>query len=538
MAKKKKYTPPAPRILRTGGKKLPKAFPKTASVLPGGATSGSGATNSISQSPLFYDYRYSTPDKFYFPKERAIANSVFRDMYRRDPTIAIGTDVYAELPWSNFEIDGIEDTTVRNLYEDMFTDLNLVPKFPTFTRDFLVTGEFIPHNIFNSNKGYWERVISHNPDYIEVQGLGLVADQPLLWMHPTPEILNLINSPDPRVQRFVRALPSSLVNAFRSGQKILLDNLNTGYFPRQSTSDKVRGESFYTRLFRSTMYEDFTVNASLAVSQRNAAPVRLIKLGDPSPNGWMPTDEDVDAFMEQLSMAEVDPLAAIVTHPFVSIDYIGVADKAMLISREWEFIERVKLLAMGMAKSFLVGETSFAAAVAGLQTLIDRLNSFREAWEYGWLIEKICKPIAEMHDFYERPQSQLEHRIRIDKPEERKLIVPKIRWAKNLESTQDTALLGVWRDLKERGILSDRTYAVGAGVDLETERRNKKEEEAYAEAQANPEPDFYTKTTSKKASKVNPYITQRKQAELQANVESVLKTSKRPSKKDNFLLSA
>jgi hypothetical protein len=456
------------------------AFKKHAQTGVGGGMGGAGSAadggvQSVAQSPLYYDYRWSTPDKYYFPKNRVVANSIWREIYKRDAAIGIATDMYAELPWSDFDIVGIEDSSIKKFYEDMFNEINVVSHLMDFTRDFLVQGELVLHALFNSSKGYWERIIPHNPDYIRAEGVGLAMEQPLLWLRPTPEIKRLINSPDPRIRKLQQVLPKELINAVRMNREIPLDSLNTTFIPRLNSSTDIRGTSIYTRLYRTVMYEDFVVNASLAIAQRHAAPLRIFKLGDPA-TGWLPDEDDEAAFAEMLSMAEADPLAAIVMHHNVSVELVGVTDRVLLISREWDFIERIKLLAMGVAKSFLVGETSFAAALAGLQTLLERLASLRMKFERDWIIKKLCKPLAEMHGFYKRPQSELEHRIRVKTPDEMDLILPTLKWQKGLEPTQDTAILGIWRDLKERGMLSDRTYASGAGVDLDVERRNQEAE--------------------------------------------------------------
>lgn len=459
---------------------------RTGTSLSSGASTGSmgmgggNAASSMAQSPLFYDYRWSTPDKFYFPRNRVVANSIWREMYKRDPAIATATDMYAELPWSEFDMTGLDDPGIRRVYEDMFNALNLVPKFTHFTRDYLITGELILHNIFNNSRGIWERTISHNPDYVDVVGMGMAVEQPLLWLRPTPEIQRLLVDEDPRVRKLRNALPRDLLNSFRQKRKVPLDPLNTTYIPRINLSSDIRGWSLYTRLYRVVMYEDFIVNASLAVAQRNAAPLRIFKLGDPN-SGWLPDAEDEAAFAEMLSIAESDPLAAIVMHQHISAELVGVSDRVLLISREWDFIERVKLLGLGVSKSFLVGEASFAAAVAGLQTLLERLATLRNKFEKDWMIKKICEPIAQIHEFYKRPESELAHRLRIKKPEDMDLIVPKIKWRKTLEPTQDVAILNVWRDMKERGLVSDRTYSSGAGLDLDAERKNLIEEKKYKE---------------------------------------------------------
>lgn len=444
-----------------------------------GGMSG-GPSTSMMQSPLYYDYSYSSPDKYYFPRNRVVANRVWREIYKRDAAVSIATDMYSDLPWSKFDLTGLEDDSVRKLYEDMFNSLNVVPKLQLFTREFLITGELILHLVFNSIKGYWERVISHDPDYIRVEGVGLALEQPLLWLRPTPEIKRLVTSADPRVRKLQNVLPKELLMAFRMNKEVPLDPLNTTFIPRLNFSRDIRGMSLYSRLFRIVMYEDFVVNASLAIAQRHAAPLRIFKLGDPQ-TGWLPSEDDETAFMEMLSAAESDPLAALVMHHNVSCELVGVQDKVLLISKEWEFIERVKLLALGVSKAFLVGETSFAASVAGLQTLLERLSTLRNKIENEWLIKKTMRPVAEMNELYKRPESELAHRLRIKTPDQMELLIPKIKWHKNLDPTQDVAILNIWRDLKERGLISERTYSAGAGIDIDAERKNIAEEKKYKE---------------------------------------------------------
>jgi len=475
-----KPTVAGPNIIRTKSHGIMK---RRAATMSGGSVGGfssaqTGAIQSVAQSPLYYDYRYSTPDKYYFPRNRVVANSIWRSIYLRDPAIATATDMYAELPWSEFDLVGIDDASIKRRYEDMFNDLNLVPKLQPFTRDYFITGELILHAIFNGTKGYWDRVIPHDPDYIKVDGVPLVAEQPLLSLLPTPEIKRLLAATDPRMRKLQAIIPREIRNAFRMGREVPLDALNTTFLPRLNSSTEIRGTSLYTRLFRIVMYEDFIVNASLAVAQRNAVPLRIFKLGDPT-TGWLPDEDDEAAFSEMLSIAESDPLAAIVMHHNVSVELVGVSDRMLLISKEWDFIERVKLLALGVAKSFLVGETSFAAAIAGLQTLLERLSALRNKFEKQWMVDKLCKPVGEMNDFYKIPQAHLDHRIRIKDKDKQELIIPKVKWRKSLDPTQDPAILGVWRDLKAQGMLSERSYSSGAGVDLDVERRNQIEEAKY-----------------------------------------------------------
>lgn len=453
--------------------------------LSGTSAGNMGNTSAVTQSPLFYDYRWSTPDKYYFPRNRVTANSIWRMIYERDGPASIATDMYSEIPWSEFDLIGIEDKKVREIYEEMFSELDLVSKFEIFTRGYLVLGELILHTIFNSSKGIWERVISHNPDFVKVDAMGLAADQPLLSLIPTPEHRRLVHSADPRVRKLQSLLPKEVLQAIRANMPINLDPLNTTYMARRSMPDSSRGTSLYTRIFSIVMYEDFVRNGSMAVAQRNAVPLRIFKLGTTL---HPPTEEQEQGFIDMLSQAEADPLSAIVTHADVNVDLVGTSDRALLISREFDYIERAKLLSLGLAKSFIVGESSYASAVAGMQVLMGRAAALRRKFEKEWMIKKLCIPIAKIHKFYKRPQSELDHRIRINDKTDRDLIIPKFKWHKTLDPVEDVTLLNtVWKYLHDERIISDRTYASGAGIDIDAERKNILEEKKYKDSN----PDLY-----------------------------------------------
>jgi len=462
---------------------------------PGGL-SGSGSI--VTTTPMYYDPRYSSPDKFFFPRTEVHANSVWEHLYIVDPVIAVATDIYADLPWSDFEITGVTDPRVKQIFQDSFSESRVTSWLPEITREFLKLGKAVPHLIFNEAKGYWIRIFCHNPSFLRVQGVPIVGEEPILDLIPTPELRKMVSSPDPRMQKYKELLPKGVYQRIVSGAPIPLSNSNVTYLSRRVSPYHVIGMSLYTRLFRIIMYEDFLVNASMAVAQRNAAPLRMFKLGDRE-TGWLPDKSDEEAFIQLLAAAETDPFAAIVTHYAIEVDYVGVSDKLMSVSREWEFIERVKFIGLGMSHSFLTGESSFAAAVAGLQTLADRLLALRQKIENDWLYPKFMIPLAKMNKMYHRTQAELDHRIRTSK----NLIVPKLRWFKSLESTQDASLLSIWQDLHEKGICSDRTLSTGAGLNHDVERKNIQEEAKYK--QEHPTPTTTASRLKRRASKiVNP----------------------------------
>lgn len=452
---------------------------------------GTGDPSTLVSSPLYYDPRWASPDKFYFPRTEEQANSIWRHLYVTDPATAVALDLYSQTPWSNFDIIGIDDPHIRKVYEDMLSAINLEMRLPTFTLEFLKLGKCVIHLVFDSGKGYWTQVFHHNPDIVRVTPVPFLGHEPLLDLRPTPDMQRFVNSPDPRAQQISMRLPPEVRDMIRTGRPIPLDSANVTYLARKSADYESLGTSLLTRLFRVQMLEDVLSNATIAVAQRNAAPLRIFKIGDPQ-TGWIPNEDDGHAehLMEMLAIAETDPLAAIVYTNALQVDYVGVSDKFMSVTREFDYIERVKMLALGISKSFLLGEASYASAIAGLQAFIERLRSLREKIEAGWMYPKFFMPIAIVNMFYKRTKAELDHRVRTDDFSESNLVIPTIRWRKALDPVQDQTLLSTWQILHEKGILSDRTYAIGAGVNLDIERKNILEELKYKQMLAKKHPEL------------------------------------------------
>ena len=458
--------------------------------LPAAGSAGGNGSNALVSTPMYYDPRYATPDKFYFPRTEIQANAIWRHLYRMDPAVSAATDMYAELPWSEFDLGGIEDPRIKQTYESMCSELNLLSMLPALSREYLMLGKCIPVTVYDARKNYWSHIWVANPDYVSVRPVPVPGEEPLLDLKPTPELKEFATSPDPRIVRMRNKLPSSILYRAVANLPIPLDPINASYISRRTSPYAYIGSSLYTRLYRVQMLEDFLTNATLAVAQRNAAPLRIFKLGDPQ-TGWVPNKADEEAFLNMLAIAETDPFAAIVYHFGLQVEYVGVSDRLLSVSREYDYIERVKFLALGISKSFLLGETSFASAIAGLQTLVERLQTFRRMFETNWIQPKLFQSVAKMNEFYERTPAELSHRVRTQK-KDANLIVPKILWRKRLEPTQDAALLNVWIQLHEKGLASDRDIMTGAGLDLENSRRQRAEEAEFRKQDQEEHPERYT----------------------------------------------
>src|SRR5690606_5657513 len=162
-------------------------------------------------------------------------------------------------------------------------------------------------------------------------------------------------------------------------------------------------------------------------ARRHAGPLKIAKLGNPQTN-WIPGPEHERRFAELVAQAEVDPHAWIIYHYGLSLEAFGTTDRVMTINREWDVIERIKLVALGLAKSFLTGEQTYASASAGLQVFLRRLLALRNFFETVWIRPKFFKTVSEINGFYKRDTAELSHRVRVKRSAEemqKRLIVPK-----------------------------------------------------------------------------------------------------------------
>lgn len=433
-------------------------------------------------SPMWYNPLIGSQDKYYFPAAQERQHVIWRSYYELDPVVGSGTDMYSDLPWSEFSLSGVKDPTILRIYEECLEKLALPLVMPRMTREFIVKGKVIPHLLFSRRLGYWTHCMVHDPSYVGVLGIGIENAPPLLDLYPTPEMQFMAKSADPRLRAFRDKLPPEVLNSVLAGKPIPLSNLNTTYIARKTCMYDVMGTSLYTRLFRVIMYEDALWNAALSVARRNAAPLRVFKLGDPQ-SGFFPTEADFDSFIQKLSQAELDPAATLVYHFGLDVDYVGVSDKFLKLSDEKDYVLSQKLVALGIPESLLTGEATFSQAESGLQVMIERLAALRTMFEREWIIPKVLKVIAKANGFYRVTPAEVMHNVRVKRPafSDYDLVVPTLRWQKSLE-VRDTYLLDVYKDLMDRGFFSNKSYAsLAGGIDLEAEVENLAEDKKLRE---------------------------------------------------------
>lgn len=424
-----------------------------------------------------YQPEFASPERQNYPVARNLANIYWRLFYKMDHLIGSGIDMFSELPWSNFELtgDGV-DGEIKSHYERMCEVTQIRAMLPYFVREYLVVGEACPQLIYDDDEGMWTYIGMHNPDQLEVIHTPFFKMDPIVRFKPDTRLRQVLTANHEMTRAVRESMPPELLSAVMSGQPIELSPLNFTFIPRKMHPYDVRGTSIISRMWRVLMLEDAIYNASIAIARRNAAPLKVAKLGDPQ-TGWIPPPDQERRLLELLTLAESDPAAWLTFHYGIAFELVGTQERAWKIEQSSEFIERVKLMALGLSKSFTYGEVTYASAASGLTVFLQRLRTLREFFESIWIMPKFFRPIARMNAFVKPTPAELSHRVRTRRSHQElidddRYIVPQIEWDRSLDPSIDSAMIQAVSSIEQLGVkFSKQTKMSLVNRDWEDELR-------------------------------------------------------------------
>lgn len=452
--------------------------PRTAQSL-GTSNPNGGRTMTTVQMP--YQPEFATPDRQQYPVHRILANRYWRMFYKLDPVIGNCVDLYSELPWSNFELtgDGIEGE-IRAGYEHQCRETALLAMLPYFVKEFLVVGEVVPHCSFSDDDGLFTHIALHNPDQLEIIDAPFIKMDPIMEFIPDDKLRGVLSSNAPALQKLREKMPPELINKLMSRMNIPLSPINATFIPRKLHPYDTRGTSILSRLWRILMYEDAIFNASIQTARRAAGPLKVAKLGS-AQTGWIPPPDQERRLLELLTQAEIDPQAWLVYHYGIAFELVGNTERVMSINKEWDIIERVKLIALGISKAFMHGEVTYASSATGLQVFLQRLKAMRMMFEQKWIYPKFFRPVAEINGWIKPKPAEVAHRFRVKRSaqelqEQNAYIIPKIVWDKNLDPSINSNLIQAMTSLENLGVKFSKTSkmaSVGFSYEEETKKIHK-----------------------------------------------------------------
>jgi hypothetical protein len=407
------------------------------------------------------------------PKSRSILNRWYRFYYKRDPIIGGVIDLHSELPFSRASLTGIEDASIKKFYEDSIERVGLLSgKLSEATNELLKIGEAFPYYRWDSSAGNFSHIILQNPDFIEIEQSMFIDEEDKYKLAIDPQLRSYIESTNPQAAYQKRKLPLEFVRAIVYGEKLDLpfdeDDLFIAIIKRDSPSD-LRGNSIIARLLRELIYEDKLRDSQIAIADNFIYPFRMLKIGN---DVWQPTSEQLDAFQELILQKQFDPNFWLITHNAVEYSSHSLVNDVMSLGNEWERIDKLKMIGLGMSQSFLTGESSYATAHVGWQTAMARYKSLRHLMEEK-MVYPFFKTIAKRNGFYKISKKELNGQFRIARSknvdDESDLIIPKLDWEKKLIVREDESYLQFLSGLMAKFPISNSTFLSAIGMSLQEE---------------------------------------------------------------------
>jgi hypothetical protein len=433
-----------------------------------------GQMPNVSHTPSrkWYDPEW-TGTALALPRTLSILNRWRRFFYRYDPIVGGVIDLHSELPHSNANLLGIEDSYILNHFQAAVEQVDLFNRLPEITREYLKIGEAFPYFRWDDSKGYFSAMILQNQDFIHVDQSRFADDEDRYSMIIDPQLRTLIEQNDPQFKEYKKRLPLEFVRAIMYGEKLPLpfdaNDLFVALIKRNSPTD-IRGTSIIDRVFKYLIYEDKLLDSQIAIADNFIFPLRIIKIGN---EDFTPSPSQLDAFQELLAQKQFDPNFYLLTHNAVTYESHSLASDLMSASNEWERIDKIKLIALGASQNFMTGESTYASAHVGYQTVLARYKALR-----SYLVSKCLNPffrtIAIRNEFFKRPLKEINGQYRVSVKREEKerpenLILPELGWEKQLIIREDESFLQFMAGLMGKHSISNTTFFSALGLSYQQE---------------------------------------------------------------------
>lgn len=453
---------------------------------------GAGGYNVDRFNPVFDQLEEGTILEDWIPRDGAGLDLLFRRIYLRDPIIGPGIDIIKNLPWSEFTLSGVKDKAILKIYQDTMDALNIPLLMPDVTGDHLVIGRNIVSLIFDERKGIFSGIIPHDPDFIRVSPLPVHGFDPLCDFKLSPGFRKFLMSTDPRAMDARRSLPPTFIQAAQAQQGFLpLDPVSTIYLARQASQHDRVGTSLLTRCLYFWAIEKALLNAQMSSTRRRARSFVHVMAG--IDNVWEPTPEELDALAGMIIQANEDPVGGVVaTRTGVTINEpVGGGADFYKWSDELDLFAKYKMQAIGISEALLSGESNYNTAEQARSVFVENLATLRFRIVNKMFYQKLFPTLARLHGFQKRTKADIDHNIRVNRTESRKLpiwaseqygnsrlthrkamqlshselIMPTIDWAKQLKPNQDEKYLDILEKLKSNDYpITLQQWAQAAGL--------------------------------------------------------------------------
>lgn len=386
----------------------------------------------------------------WIPQDPTGVNRMNRLIFHRDAVCGPVTEMYAELPWSDFDLLGIKDKKVRQMYEDSLANLRLEEFLPDATKEYLAIGRLSAGLVFGESNGCWEDVFVYDPDFLKITNRFMRNVDPKIDFKPTQALIELLQSKDERDLDVIDKIPDHIRDNIKKADWIPLDPATTIFIPRRGGATDFIGTTIFTRAIPAWALEKQLLSGMAVGLKRRMGGITLVTVGNES---WEASDAEMNSIGNSFHNADADPVGAvIVLRQGSDVQRLDSNSSMWKLSDEFDFLSNWKMRAMGVSESLMGGEARIETAETARSAFTDKLRALRDHLTRKLIIDRILLPLAKVHGFKQRKKADYDGRIRIAATrEDSEYLVPTIRWQKSLEPVSDAQWIDLLSTFEEKG---------------------------------------------------------------------------------------
>jgi hypothetical protein len=426
------------------------------------------------------------------------ASSNCRLLYVTHPLLGSAVDIYSKYPIAGMEVVCGKDKAIASFYSELFMDdLNYEEFLGDVGREHWLVGEALPLASFNDLSGTWDSDALMLPEDVNVIKTPF-STNPRFEMALPWDIRQILNARAPRLEyrQLVENYPEFLAfnysewttNGADSRFMIPVSDGLMHQVMRKGDSFHPRGIPILMRAFRAVAQEEMLNAAQDSISQRLYTPLILARIGASATDlgtdtPWIPTQGDLNDFVDDVNMALSADFRLIVSHFAVNMQNVFGREAMPDLSSDFNRLEDKMLQAFGMSKTMLSGAAggeTYAADAINRDLVTQLLMEYQR--KVRRFFRRRCEIVAEAQGHYDYETKggrsiPIMERIAVTDPEtgdvrfeERpKLLLPELR-IKAMNMNDEKQLQSLLAQMRADGVpISQSTRLVNVPIDLDAE---------------------------------------------------------------------
>jgi len=393
-------------------------------------------------------------------------NRRLRHYYKYNPYIRSIIDFHTETPISDFELRCPESKEAEEYYRDYKDRVDLFEVCTQALRDYWLLGESFHYGNWDDTEMEFDSFVHYPPEEVEISS-AYISPQKVYSLRPNKDIAKMLrstNQADTIISDYIRTAMPQQVRAIENNQPHVLKSTQLIVMQRTMAGYINRGVSPLLSVVKDLMYEDFLNLYRTTFIQRHSYPLKLFKLGSEA-KGFIPSKKMFAEFRSQLVQAINDPDYNLVTHPFITVDYVTGHDKILQLIPFYELVKSRIFAGLFVSDAIVSGEkTPYAAGITFMKGLMNRYLTVRNQLEQE-IKRKVFHHLARSRKFYKPSAADVAHSVRTRR-NPGQLIIPEFFWKKaNLLSNQ--AIMQMAMGLRDKKEIPMRFVAEMMGWDLD-----------------------------------------------------------------------